>query len=80
VAEVAPPEPTAVPMATALATGMGGAAPDHEGGAAPEPMAQGKPIAAPKAAVPPAKSVRSKGACGCAPDDLMCHMRCSEKK
>jgi predicted Zn finger-like uncharacterized protein len=75
-------EPTAAPDSTAAPTA------DPKVATAPQPyrpppgglQPKGAPPGpAPKTAPPPPPKPAG-GPCGCAPDDLMCHMRCSQKK
>jgi predicted Zn finger-like uncharacterized protein len=77
--EVATPEPTAAESAEAAASASASAkvaVRPPPGGFRPQPRGKvsqpaPRPTPAPKGGT---------SACGCSPDDLMCHMRCSQKK
>ena len=68
------PEPSASASASAVAT------------AGPPPPAvaakgtSGPPSASANVTTKPTPRSAGSGSCGCSPDDLMCHMRCAEKK
>ncbi len=72
---------SAVKMAVALPTASASAATSSSASRAPSTLAQRRPATpvAKTAAKPPAASKRV-GSCGCAPTNLMCVMRCKQKK
>ena len=90
----ATPTPAPTPTETAPATepsAVASAAPSASAttkvatkGTTTRPTTPTKPTAGgPSTAAPPAKPPSKPaggGGCGCSPDDLMCHMRCSQKK
>jgi predicted Zn finger-like uncharacterized protein len=71
------PEPKVANTATASASASSSAAPKVAVGRGPRPQ----PGAAPQPGTAPKPVPKASGGpCGCSSDDLMCHMRCSQKK
>jgi hypothetical protein len=77
--------PAAAPTTSALAAASATGAPSATPSAAPESVSEKgvavrpRPMAAPKPAAPPPKGTAPPWTGGCAPNDLMCHMRKNEK-